>query len=132
MDITAEKDVHRWVCPFTGNWFFSKDFYPAAKFCQFSIHRGQQIMGLTGEGNKHPYAKRKTAWMIICLLWLRGREEDPNWRLLLCFVLFLFSLCSFQICCFNKPVWFTACEYGIHCSLILLFSLIWFFPVFGW
>lgn len=57
---------------------FLKWSYAAAKFWQFSIHRGQQIKAVAGEGNKHPYAKRKTVWMIICLLWLRGREEDPN------------------------------------------------------
>lgn len=106
---------------------------PAARSGQFNISIGQQVTGLVEEDNKQQHAKGKI-WSIINPLWVGGsgaERKGTYHRLFLYVVLFLFSLFipSQIMCCFNKPIWFTACEQGIHCSLTVLTA--WFgFSVF--
>lgn len=48
---------------------FLKTSYPAAKFGQFNIYRGQQLMGLVGEVNKQQHAKKGQSELLFIYFW---------------------------------------------------------------
>lgn len=131
METRAGHQERSWPLQSVG--IFLRRSSPAARSGQFNISIGQQVTGLVEEDNKQQHAKGKI-WSIINLLWVGGsgaERKGTYHRLFLYVVLFLFSLFipSQIMCCFNKPIWFTACEQGIHCSLTVLTA--WFgFSVF--
>lgn len=66
------------LAPSQSAGIFLKRSHPAAKFGQFNIYTGQQVMGLVWEGNKQQYAKRRTIWIIIHLFRVGGSGAESK------------------------------------------------------